>query len=72
MEHVLTSSDFCRHFSRSIDTSEALLMPGVVDTVSVQDVPGTNEFYTYDDPDIIFAREKVDSCLIPGHSFLSP
>ncbi|KAL8183689.1 UNVERIFIED_CONTAM: hypothetical protein K2H54_048750 [Gekko kuhli] len=43
----------------SIDASEALKMPGVVDVVSVQDVPATNEFYNYDVPDIIFAREKV-------------
>nr|AXP99045.1 aldehyde oxidase [Eremias argus] len=43
----------------SIDPSEALKVPGVVDIVSVQDVPGTNEFYNYDVPDIVFAREKV-------------
>ncbi|XP_054834578.1 aldehyde oxidase-like isoform X2 [Eublepharis macularius] len=44
----------------SIDASEALKMPGVVDVVSAQDVPATNEFYNYDVPDIIFAREKVN------------
>ncbi|XP_042301120.1 aldehyde oxidase isoform X3 [Sceloporus undulatus] len=43
----------------SIDASEALKMPGVVDIISVQDIPGQNEFYYYDVPDIIFAREKV-------------
>ncbi|XP_077174886.1 aldehyde oxidase 1-like isoform X2 [Paroedura picta] len=43
----------------SIDASEALKMPGVVDVISVQDVPATNEFYNYEVPDIIFAREKV-------------
>nr|XP_056717291.1 aldehyde oxidase 1-like [Euleptes europaea] len=43
----------------SIDASEALQMPGVVDVVFVQDVPATNEFYNYDVPEIIFAREKV-------------
>ncbi|KAH0621633.1 hypothetical protein JD844_023157 [Phrynosoma platyrhinos] len=43
----------------SIDPSEALKMPGVVDIISVQDIPGQNEFYYYDVPDIIFAREKV-------------
>ncbi|XP_061464042.1 aldehyde oxidase 1-like [Rhineura floridana] len=44
----------------SFDASEALKMPGVVDIISVQDVPATNEFYNYDVPDIIFAREKVN------------
>ncbi|KAF7243723.1 Aldehyde oxidase 1 [Varanus komodoensis] len=43
----------------SIDASEALKMSGVVDIISVQDVPATNEFYNYDVPDIVFAREKV-------------
>ncbi|XP_060113080.1 aldehyde oxidase-like [Heteronotia binoei] len=43
----------------SINASEALKMPGVVDVVSIQDVPATNEFYNYDVPDIIFARDKV-------------
>ncbi|KAJ7345476.1 hypothetical protein JRQ81_001426 [Phrynocephalus forsythii] len=43
----------------SIDASEALMMPGMVDIISVQDVPATNEFYNYDVPDIVFAREKV-------------
>ncbi|XP_062972241.1 aldehyde oxidase-like [Elgaria multicarinata webbii] len=43
----------------TIDASEALKMSGVVDIVSVQDVPATNEFYNYGVPDIIFAREKV-------------
>uniref|UniRef100_A0A8D2KW05 Aldehyde oxidase 1 n=1 Tax=Varanus komodoensis TaxID=61221 RepID=A0A8D2KW05_VARKO len=32
----------------SIDASEALKMSGVVDIISVQDVPATNEFYNYD------------------------
>ncbi|XP_066474787.1 aldehyde oxidase 1-like [Tiliqua scincoides] len=43
----------------SIDTSEALMMPGVVDIISVQDVPAANEFYNYEDPELVFAREKV-------------
>nr|XP_020667413.1 aldehyde oxidase [Pogona vitticeps] len=43
----------------SIDASEALAMSGVVDIISVQDVPAMNEFYNYDVPDILFAREKV-------------
>ncbi|XP_034992742.2 aldehyde oxidase isoform X1 [Zootoca vivipara] len=43
----------------SVDPSEALKVSGVVDIVSVQDVPATNEFYNYDVPDIVFAREKV-------------
>ncbi|KAJ6665273.1 hypothetical protein lerEdw1_004322 [Lerista edwardsae] len=43
----------------SIDTSEALLMPGVVDIISAQDVPATNEFFNDEDPELLFAREKV-------------
>ncbi|XP_053140097.1 aldehyde oxidase isoform X2 [Hemicordylus capensis] len=43
----------------SIDASEALKMPGVVDIISVQDVPATNEFYNYEIPDIVFARGTV-------------
>uniref|UniRef100_A0A8B9J284 Aldehyde oxidase 1 n=1 Tax=Amazona collaria TaxID=241587 RepID=A0A8B9J284_9PSIT len=43
----------------SIDTSEALKVPGVFDIISAHDVPATNEFYYSDDPEIIFARNKV-------------
>uniref|UniRef100_A0A663MG96 Aldehyde oxidase 1 n=1 Tax=Athene cunicularia TaxID=194338 RepID=A0A663MG96_ATHCN len=43
----------------SIDTSEALKGPGVFDIITAHDVPATNEFYYSDDPEIIFARNKV-------------
>uniref|UniRef100_A0A8C4VEK6 Aldehyde oxidase 1 n=1 Tax=Falco tinnunculus TaxID=100819 RepID=A0A8C4VEK6_FALTI len=43
----------------SIDTSEALNRPGVFDIITAHDVPATNEFYYSDDPEIIFARNKV-------------
>ncbi|KAM9123113.1 aldehyde oxidase-like isoform 3-T5 [Pangshura tecta] len=43
----------------SIDTSEALKAPGVFDIITAQDVPATNEFYYYSDPEIIFAKDKV-------------
>uniref|UniRef100_A0A8C3JYC6 Aldehyde oxidase 1 n=1 Tax=Calidris pygmaea TaxID=425635 RepID=A0A8C3JYC6_9CHAR len=43
----------------SIDTSEALQGPGVFDIITAHDVPATNEFYYSDDPEIIFARNKV-------------
>uniref|UniRef100_A0A672VE12 Aldehyde oxidase 1 n=1 Tax=Strigops habroptila TaxID=2489341 RepID=A0A672VE12_STRHB len=43
----------------SIDTSEALKVPGVFDVISAHDVPATNEFYYSDDPEIVFARNKV-------------
>uniref|UniRef100_A0A8D0ENG6 Aldehyde oxidase 1 n=1 Tax=Strix occidentalis caurina TaxID=311401 RepID=A0A8D0ENG6_STROC len=43
----------------SIDTSEALKGPGVFDIVTAHDVPATNEFYYSNDPEIIFARNKV-------------
>ncbi|NXX95379.1 AOXA oxidase, partial [Centropus bengalensis] len=43
----------------SIDTSEALKGPGVFDVITASDVPATNEFYYSDDPEIIFARNKV-------------
>ncbi|XP_030901677.2 aldehyde oxidase isoform X1 [Melopsittacus undulatus] len=43
----------------SIDTSEALKVPGVFDIISANDVPATNEFYYSDDPEIVFARNKV-------------
>ncbi|NP_001280177.1 aldehyde oxidase 1-like [Anolis carolinensis] len=43
----------------SIDVSEALKISGVVDIISVQNVPGQNEFYDHNVADIIFAREKV-------------
>uniref|UniRef100_A0A672VBY6 Aldehyde oxidase 1 n=1 Tax=Strigops habroptila TaxID=2489341 RepID=A0A672VBY6_STRHB len=38
----------------SIDTSEALKVPGVFDVISAHDVPATNEFYYSDDPEIVF------------------
>ncbi|KFP44147.1 Aldehyde oxidase, partial [Chlamydotis macqueenii] len=43
----------------SIDTSEALKGPGVFDVITAHDVPATNEFYYSDDPELIFARNKV-------------
>ncbi|XP_053900314.1 aldehyde oxidase 1-like isoform X1 [Malaclemys terrapin pileata] len=43
----------------SIDTSEALKAPGVFDIITARDVPATNEFYYYSDPEIIFAKDKV-------------
>ncbi|XP_009460630.1 PREDICTED: aldehyde oxidase [Nipponia nippon] len=43
----------------SIDTSEALKAPGVFDIITAHDVPATNEFYYSNDPEIIFARNKV-------------
>ncbi|NXA53781.1 AOXA oxidase, partial [Nothocercus julius] len=43
----------------SIDTSEALKTPGVFDIITAHDVPATNEFYYSDDPEIVFARNKV-------------
>uniref|UniRef100_A0A8C3YBD2 Aldehyde oxidase 1 n=1 Tax=Catharus ustulatus TaxID=91951 RepID=A0A8C3YBD2_CATUS len=43
----------------SIDTSEALKGAGVFDVITAHDVPAANEFYFYDDPEIIFARNEV-------------
>ncbi|XP_046777288.1 aldehyde oxidase isoform X3 [Gallus gallus] len=43
----------------SVDTSEALKEPGVFDVITANDVPATNEFHYSDDPEIIFARNKV-------------
>ncbi|XP_010216199.1 PREDICTED: aldehyde oxidase [Tinamus guttatus] len=43
----------------SIDTSEALKTPGVFDIITAHDVPAINEFYYSDDPEIVFARNKV-------------
>nr|XP_013807624.1 PREDICTED: aldehyde oxidase-like [Apteryx mantelli mantelli] len=43
----------------SIDTSEALKGPGVFDIITAHDVPATNEFYYSNDPEIVFARNKV-------------
>uniref|UniRef100_A0A7M4ERU3 aldehyde oxidase n=1 Tax=Crocodylus porosus TaxID=8502 RepID=A0A7M4ERU3_CROPO len=43
----------------SINTLEALAVPGVFDVITAQDVPATNEFYYASDPEIIFAKEKV-------------
>uniref|UniRef100_A0A8C8SZG8 Aldehyde oxidase 1 n=1 Tax=Pelusios castaneus TaxID=367368 RepID=A0A8C8SZG8_9SAUR len=44
----------------SIDTSEALRAPGVFDIVTTQDVPAKNEFYIFSDPEILFAKDKVN------------
>ncbi|XP_017927344.2 aldehyde oxidase isoform X1 [Manacus vitellinus] len=43
----------------SIDTSEALKGPGVFDIITARDVPAANEFYYSDEPETIFARNKV-------------
>ncbi|XP_052532366.1 aldehyde oxidase [Tympanuchus pallidicinctus] len=43
----------------AVDTSEALKEPGVFDVITANDVPATNEFHYSDDPEIIFARNKV-------------
>uniref|UniRef100_A0A8C3E551 xanthine dehydrogenase n=1 Tax=Corvus moneduloides TaxID=1196302 RepID=A0A8C3E551_CORMO len=43
----------------SVDTSEALKAAGVFDVITAHDVPAANEFYFSDDPEIIFARNKV-------------
>ncbi|XP_068878225.1 aldehyde oxidase isoform X4 [Aphelocoma coerulescens] len=43
----------------SVDTSEALKGAGVFDVITAHDVPAANEFYFSDDPEIIFARNKV-------------
>ncbi|XP_009908898.2 aldehyde oxidase [Dryobates pubescens] len=43
----------------SIDTTEALKVPGVFDIITAQDVPATNEFYYSSDPEIVLARNKV-------------
>nr|XP_025960944.1 aldehyde oxidase isoform X4 [Dromaius novaehollandiae] len=43
----------------SIDTSEALKGPGVFDIITAHDVPATNEFYYSNEPEIVFARNKV-------------
>ncbi|NXC42818.1 AOXA oxidase, partial [Penelope pileata] len=43
----------------SVDTSEALKGPGVFDIITANDVPATNEFHYSNDPEIIFARNKV-------------
>ncbi|XP_072835150.2 aldehyde oxidase isoform X2 [Pogona vitticeps] len=43
----------------SIDTSEALNLPGVVDVITAEDVPGTNEFCYITEPESLFATDKV-------------
>uniref|UniRef100_A0A8D0L1Z4 Aldehyde oxidase n=1 Tax=Sphenodon punctatus TaxID=8508 RepID=A0A8D0L1Z4_SPHPU len=43
----------------SIDASEALKVPGVVDVISAPNVPAANEFYYFEDPEFVFARDKV-------------
>uniref|UniRef100_A0A672VA96 Aldehyde oxidase 1 n=1 Tax=Strigops habroptila TaxID=2489341 RepID=A0A672VA96_STRHB len=43
----------------SIDTSEALKVPGVFDVISAHDVPATNEFYYSDDPEIVICVGQI-------------
>ncbi|XP_019409453.1 PREDICTED: aldehyde oxidase-like [Crocodylus porosus] len=43
----------------SIDLSDALKLPGVVDVITVQDIPGTNEFCCINEPESVFANHKV-------------
>lgn len=52
--------------SRSIDISEALQVPGVINVVTAEDVPGKNG----NDEEEAFAKDKVFLALggVPGHS----
>lgn len=46
-------------FSRSIDLSEALELPGVVDVITAEDIPGTNGA----EDDKLLAVDEVQSML---------
>ncbi|KAJ7345478.1 hypothetical protein JRQ81_001428 [Phrynocephalus forsythii] len=56
---VLVTSSRAHAEIVSIDTSQALSWPGVVDVITADDVPGTNEFCYITEPESLFATEKV-------------
>ncbi|NP_001280175.1 aldehyde oxidase-like [Anolis carolinensis] len=43
----------------SIDVSETLQLPGVIDVITVKDVPGRNEFCCISEPESLFVTDKV-------------